>query len=216
MPLGAGETGKRSNPQLAVDGSGDIDVLWAESHAIRFSQSFDGGKTFSSPVSVSTDTTDFSDVSPDIFPFTQVHMVVEANGTVDLAFSTDQYAGNDSIYIWFSHGTTSSAAPSPPLFLTECCSDGTAGKAYTGDAAPSGGTPPYSIAVTGLPPGISLQGSTSTGSPVLISGTPTTAGAFVATFTLNDSAGLSLTSTFTITISASSGSSGSAISRSLR
>jgi hypothetical protein len=142
-------------------------------------------------------------------------MVVEANGTVDLAFATDQYAGNGQTYLWFSHGATSSAAPPGPLFLSECCSDGSVGKAYTGDALATGGTPAYSLTVTGLPPGLALQSPSSGGAGTdwSISGTPTTAGTFVATFTLTDSAGLRLKNAFTITIAASSGTSGTAITR---
>jgi hypothetical protein len=207
MPLG---TGSGADAVVATDANGDIDVAWIEAPLLRFSQSVDGGKTFSSPLTLNK--LDVTQVTPDILPSLRVHMAVEADGTVDVAYGTDQLGGTGERFVWFSHGSTSSTALPAPLFLNVGLSDGTVGKAYSGAAAPTGGAPPYSISVTGLPPGLSLQGSTSTGSPVLISGTPTTAGTFVATFTLNDSAGVSLTSPFSFTIAPSSSSSVSAIS----
>jgi hypothetical protein len=204
------------NPQLATDASGDIDVLWLETHRIQFSQSSDGGASFSSPISISTDTTNFSDVSPDIDPFfTKVHMAVESHGDVDLTLASDQFGGNTHSFLWFSRGVTSSTPPPTPLFvsLNYCCSSGILGKAYNGDVTTSGGAPPYSINANGLPPGLSL--SASSGSAVMIQGIPTQAGTFAAVFTAQDAAGVKASSSLNITISPSSGS-GSSVTRSSR
>jgi hypothetical protein len=202
--MGAGQSASAGNAQLATDANGDVDVLWAETHRLQFSQSFDGGATFSSPITLATDTTNFSDISPDIIAGGPVKMVVEPNGDVDLAFTADQYAGDDRAYLWFSRGTTSGTASPPPLFLTACCSDGKVGMAYTGDAIATGGTPSYLLTAAGLPPGLFLQGPSAGGGGRFwqILGTPTTAGSFTANFTLADSAGASLTYKLVITIAA--------------
>jgi len=99
------------------------------------------------------------------------------------------------------------------LFLSECCSEGAVGKAYSGNAIAIGGTPASSLTVTGLPPGLSLQNPSSAGGGTVwqILGTPTTAGTFTASFALKDSVGVSLTNTLSIAIAPSAGSSGSAI-----
>jgi hypothetical protein len=109
MPLGAG-TG--TNPVVVSDANGDIDVVWIDSGILRFSQSFDGGKTFSTPIAVNTLVV--SDVTPEVEANAPLEMVAEPDGTVDLAFATDQFAGTGQVFLWFSHGSTSSAAPPPP------------------------------------------------------------------------------------------------------
>jgi len=108
MPLGAGTD---TNPVVAT-AAGDIDVVWIDTQILRFSQSFDGGKTFSKPIAVNTLV--ISDVTPAVEGNSPVEMVVEPDGTVDLAFSTDQFAGTGQTFLWFSHGSTSNAAPPPP------------------------------------------------------------------------------------------------------
>jgi hypothetical protein len=79
------------------------------------------------------------------------------------------------------------APPPPPPLVVTCpvgAGAGLVGVPYGPFSIPtSGGTPPYSWAVTGgaLPPGITLNGSTG-----VISGTPTTAGSYSYTITVTD------------------------------
>ena len=72
--------------------------------------------------------------------------------------------------------------PPPTLELAPVPSRGeTVGEAITPVAlSASGGTPPYSYGVTGLPTGLSLSGAT-------ISGTPTTAGNYTTAVAVTDS-----------------------------
>lgn len=77
---------------------------------------------------------------------------------------------------------------SPPPSPTITCgtlADGTVGTPYSGTLAVSGGTPPYTFALTAgsLPPGLSLN--TSSG---VISGTPATAGTYGFTVQVTDAA----------------------------
>jgi hypothetical protein len=64
----------------------------------------------------------------------------------------------------------------------------------------SGGTPPYTWTVTGLPAGLSASASGA------ITGTPTTAGTSTVTATVTDSAGKTGTATFSWTVNAVGGS----------
>jgi hypothetical protein len=61
-------------------------------------------------------------------------------------------------------------------------------------AQATGGTPPYSWAVTGLPPGLTMA---STGQ---VTGTPTQPGSFQTTFTVTDASGRTGSRTFTIAV----------------
>ncbi|HEY3259572.1 MAG TPA: S8 family serine peptidase, partial [Pseudonocardiaceae bacterium] len=77
---------------------------------------------------------------------------------------------------------------------------GTVGQATTLQMSATGGTPPYTWSATGPPPGLSINSSTG-----LISGTPTTAGAYTVTVTARDAANLTGSTTFTWTITAGGG-----------
>jgi hypothetical protein len=86
-----------------------------------------------------------------------------------------------------------SLKPQPQLEAGASLPNGTVGSPYSQSLFASGGTAPYSWAVTSgaLPPGLTLSSSG------IISGTPTAAGTFTVGATVTDSAGLKLTMTFT-------------------
>ena len=80
---------------------------------------------------------------------------------------------------------------------------GASGSASVGDTATftpriTGGTPPYTVFATGLPPGRSIANA-STG---LTTGTYTTAGSYAATYTVTDSVGATAGFTRTVTVAA--------------
>lgn len=90
--------------------------------------------------------------------------------------ASGQQSGSQQISI-------SVAAPTL-VITTTVCPDATVGVAYSCQVAVTGGTAPYTYAVTTgtLPAGLSLDGSTG-----LISGTPTTSGTSTFTVTVTDS-----------------------------
>lgn len=83
----------------------------------------------------------------------------------------------------------------PPPVLTGSFSNGTVGNLYTAALNGSGGTGPYVYAITGLPPGLSLN--TTNG---IISGTPLSAGSFDLTGRVTDVNGAVATTTYTLVI----------------
>ncbi len=66
---------------------------------------------------------------------------------------------------------------------------------YGYDFTVSGGTPPYQWSATGLPPGISLAGSSG-----ILSGAPTSAGSYTIVFTVTDAAGLTGSLVYKLTV----------------
>jgi hypothetical protein len=62
-------------------------------------------------------------------------------------------------------------------------SSGTVGTAYTGSLTASGGSDSYTWIVTGLPTGVTASGTSS--ATVSVSGTPTAAGSFSVTASVN-------------------------------
>ena len=90
--------------------------------------------------------------------------------------------------------------PTPPAQLTVTSStltQGAVNSAYQTFLSASGGTTPYTWAITAgsLPPGLSLQGTSSQ-----ITGTPTTAGTYTFTAQVTDAKNLTATATQTIVI----------------
>ena len=72
----------------------------------------------------------------------------------------------------------------------------TVGQAFSRQLpAASGGTPPYTYAATGLPPGLTFASSTRT-----ISGTPTTAGTYEVEYTVTDDGNKTASRSFDITV----------------
>src|SRR6516164_496607 len=66
-----------------------------------------------------------------------------------------------------------------------------------------GGAPPYKLAITGLPPGVTATVS-ATGASAMVTGNPTTAGTFTVTVQATDSKGASGSKSFTVNIAATS------------
>lgn len=98
-------------------------------------------------------------------------------------------------------GAASAQSPGTPANVLTITStntkSGSVGVALTHNLTGSGGTSPYTWSTNTLPAGLSLSGST-------ISGTPTTAGTTSVTVTITDSNSVTTTQTLTITISANS------------
>jgi hypothetical protein len=82
----------------------------------------------------------------------------------------------------------------PALGLGGSVGNGQVGLAYSGQLSATGGVPPYSYSISGLPDGLS---GTAGGA---ITGTPTTAGQYSIGGTVVDSAGAKANATFNITI----------------
>ena len=92
-----------------------------------------------------------------------------------------------------------SVTTSPIITTTGPLPTGIVGVQYAGATlAATGGTPPYTWTATGMPPGLTIAPSTG-----VISGIPTTAGAYTVTVTVTDTASLTSSTNFSITVTAS-------------
>ncbi|MDH2154229.1 Ig domain-containing protein [Stenotrophomonas sp. GD03657] len=100
--------------------------------------------------------------------------------TVDETFNTT-YQGQLSIHY------------KAPILVTETAPNGKVGTAYSFPLAPTDGTAPYTLTATGLPPGLTISGTT-------VQGTPTTAGGYNPVFTVKDSTNTSVVYQIRITI----------------
>jgi hypothetical protein len=190
-------------PAIATDAAGDIDLVWQDGNYLRFAQSFDGGQTFSSAITINTS---FDQWGAQSGP---ADVIAEPSGDVDVTW-TATYRGDDYDYPWFSRGVASSTAPPAPLTFTVagavCCASGSVGNTFIAYLTSQGGTPPYSTTVSGLPPG--LFADSPAGAATRILGTPTTAGTFTVGLLLRDAAGVSVASTLDVTISNATNGSG--------
>jgi len=74
------------------------------------------------------------------------------------------------------------------LAVTVTSPTGTVGRPYTAVIAVTGGTPPYQVAATGLPPGLAVQ-QVQTSAVWQITGTPVAAGSYPIAVVATDSAG---------------------------
>lgn len=109
-------------------------------------------------------------------------------------------AGNTSmIQSLTTVGSTVTPPPPPPpapIAFSASLPNGTVGVAYSASfPAATGGTGAFTYTATGLPAGLSLAGTT-------VSGTPTTAGSYPVTITATDEAGASASTQLTITVAA--------------
>ena len=95
-------------------------------------------------------------------------------------------------------GATASASLSltiaPQLIITSKSISGVVGTAVSGALGATGGVPPYSWSVSGLPAGVTVSANGT------ISGTPTAAGNTTATATVTDSAGNSTSGSIAVSI----------------
>ena len=133
------------------------------------------------------------------------HGSASASGTSITYTPTAGFSGADS----FTYTATNTTGTSSPATVTITVSaptlaiipttlpDGTQGTAYSQTVSASGGTAPYSYAITAgtLPTGLSLN--TSTGA---ISGTPSTSGTFNLTVTATDANSATGSQAYSITI----------------
>ena len=101
-------------PQVAVDGAGNINVVWEDDTAnnsnILFSRSTDGGVTFAAPLNVSN-SLGFS-FDPRIF--------VDGQGGINVVWTSDAPGNHD---IFFSRSTNGGANFSTPLNLSNDAAD---------------------------------------------------------------------------------------------
>ncbi len=138
------------------------------------------------------------------------HGTATATGLSISYTPTPGYRGPDT----FTYTATNSGGTSAPATVTITVGDPTivvnasgplaaqVGAAYTQTFTASGGAAPYTVAVSGLPAGLSTTGTTS--NSVTISGTPTAAGSFNLTVTATDSSSgtgpVSISQPFTLTV----------------
>lgn len=102
-----------------------------------------------------------------------------------------------------SNGDTATAALSItiqplPAITTSSLPPGTTGRTYSATLSAAGGVLPYTWSATGLPAGITLNGSTG-----VLSGTPTRPGSYSAQFTVTDANLQIATATIPLSINAS-------------
>ena len=111
------------------------------------------------------------------------------NGYVDEAYG----AGSPGTVFGTTAGPVRVAASSThdPRAHVQTTGGGSTGVTLHAD----GGTPPYTWAVSGLPPGITLDSSTG-----VLSGTPTKAGSYTVTVTVTDAADDTATAKLTLTV----------------
>jgi len=111
------------NAQIAGDSSGAINVVWTENGgpftapfaSLLFSRSVDGGNTFSTPLTLDTQTGD---------PFHPVGMpasglAVDANGNINLLWSRSRFNGDwNELDVRFAHSSDRGATFSSPVQIS--------------------------------------------------------------------------------------------------
>ena len=131
---------------------------------------------------------------------------VTPQGAASYTLGTPAANGDTFSFPWTLTGESPAAtASNAPLPLTISGANGTATVGDTASFTPSisGGTAPYTVTATGLPPGRSITNA-ATG---LTTGAYTTAGSYTATYTATDSGSPQQTASFSrsVTVTASSG-----------
>ncbi|MET9633503.1 S8 family serine peptidase [Lentzea sp. NPDC006480] len=109
---------------------------------------------------------------------------------------TNPGAGSPNKLLYTLFGTPQ---PGNPAVTNPGTQNSTVGQAVSLQLAATGGTPPYTWSVSGLPAGLSANSSGA------ISGTPTTAGTSTVTATVTDSAGKTGSATFSWVVNAVGG-----------
>ncbi len=109
--------------------------------------------------------------------------------------TSDSFAVADASGIPFTINVAIAAATSPITVSPASLASAQVGTSYSQTLSATGGTAPYAFALTSgsLPPGLSFGGST-------ISGTPTQAGNYTATFTVTDNVATTTTKSYTISV----------------
>jgi hypothetical protein len=103
------QDGKASyGPQIAVDGRGNINVVWYVEGEIFFSRSVDGGATFSPPKVISNDAGGAA----------EPQLVVDALGNINVVWQTQNWIGWNS-NIWFSRSGNAGNSFSEPKALCD-------------------------------------------------------------------------------------------------
>ena len=112
-------------------------------------------------------------------------LILSASGAVS-GKPTTPGSSSFTVSVTDSKGLTGSGnfgitiAPADLIIVTPSLPDAVVGTAYSATLVASGGVPPYTWTVTGLPDGVTANGAT-------IGGTPTTAGKFTVTVSVKDS-----------------------------
>lgn len=129
------------------------------------------------------------------------HGSLSENGSItytnDGTGTTDTFVVDDDNGIPITFNITITVASSPISVSPASMPPAAIAQSFNQSLSASGGTAPYTYTISAgsLPPGLSLAGTT-------ISGTPTGAGDYAFTVTVNDSATLSTTKSYTLSIAA--------------
>jgi hypothetical protein len=108
-PVNLSNSGNASNPQIAVESDGSVNVAWTGGSALDFTRSVDGGITFSSPLNIAGVTT------PSLsFTAAGYHaLVVDASGNINVVWSD-----TNSSQVFFARSVNAGVSFSSPLNIS--------------------------------------------------------------------------------------------------